>query len=181
MDIILLKLTTTIQQKCSTKRYHIFVRLSCRVLDVNGWEKRPKTIDDAIQMNLKLQQQMFQLHSKVYKVFKWSSSSCVTMLLLAFMVKGIDTPEIFMVHRGSCDGGRGCGLLLLHLWLSVRLSSVVRYNLKNYPDFSDNILEAWRNRATALFWFFSDFRAFFYPQRYKKPGTKRDSALIIYL
>ncbi len=30
-----------------------------------------------------------------------------------------------MVHRGSCGGSRGCGLLILYLWLSLRLSSGV--------------------------------------------------------
>jgi hypothetical protein len=40
-------------------------RLNCRVLDVHGLDKRPKTIDDAIAMNFKLQEQMSQLQSKV--------------------------------------------------------------------------------------------------------------------
>ncbi|CAB4009051.1 Hypothetical predicted protein, partial [Paramuricea clavata] len=47
--------------KSSTREY----KLNCRVLDVNGLEKRPKTIDDAIEMNIKLQRQMSQLQSKM--------------------------------------------------------------------------------------------------------------------
>lgn len=36
------------------------------MLDVNGLEMRPRTIDDAIEMNIKLQQQMSQLQEKVF-------------------------------------------------------------------------------------------------------------------
>ena len=36
------------------------------MLDVNGLEMRPRTIDDAIEMNIKLQRQMSQLQEKVF-------------------------------------------------------------------------------------------------------------------
>ncbi|XP_046853480.1 motile sperm domain-containing protein 2-like isoform X2 [Xenia sp. Carnegie-2017] len=62
-DTSITELWKTIPKSCC-KEY----RLNCRILDRNGLEKRPRTIDDAIEMNLRLQKQLLELQNKMSNV-----------------------------------------------------------------------------------------------------------------
>lgn len=43
---------------------------------MDGLEKRPKTIDDAVEMNLKLQKQITELQTKVRSANDYSVQDC---------------------------------------------------------------------------------------------------------